>query len=163
MGTSHPDWVVERAKCNVACLAKDVRALVERDTTTMQKESKARELAFGFTYVPYQNVLPKCGVLRVNLNSPDIQTLCQFEYDKQLDQIIARIGHVSNTTDPMDETQRTYIIKTRWDAENIRCVIVVSSFEEETKPPEFPHDELWKAVQCILEPFFFPPKGHVSD
>ncbi len=48
----------------------------------------------------------------------------------------------------------TVTLTTRWDREASHCWLVI--VERSGKSVEFPHEELAKVVQYILEPFFFP-------
>ena len=70
---------------------------------------------------------------------------------------------VQNSSPPrvvftMEQPDWTATLATRWDPATSQCRLVVTrSFDAEKI--EFPHAELWKAVQYILEPFFFPDDG----
>ena len=76
---------------------------------------------------------------------------CQFEYD-------ALAGTIAVTVLPeagVPHPPRTGVITTRWDAEALQCRIVVTLTSEATPVLEFPHHQLWKAVQVFLERFLF--------
>ena len=53
-------------------------------------------------------------------------------------------------------------IHTRWDAEKSKCYIVAAR-PSDNQEQEFPHDELWKVLQFILEPFFFPQEADLPE
>ena len=58
---------------------------------------------------------------------------------------------------PPDQTA-TATLTTRWDSPTSKCWLVVT-LSSDVQKVEFPHDELWKAIQYTLEPFFFPAEA----
>ena len=142
-----PNWVSERAKCNMDRLFRALCALVKCNVDRMNKEAHTQDWPIQCVYRPPIQDVQECTVERLGPGTDP--TGCQFEYNSKMDHIVVRL---------MD---RTCIIRTHWDGENARCQLVVDSSidglkgEEEERHVEFPHDHLWKVVQYILEPFFF--------
>ena len=65
----------------------------------------------------------------------------------------------SQSIDVTVDNERTHTITTRWSDKRARCYILLSKTDsgQDQKPLKFRHKHLWKVVQCILEPLFFPP------
>lgn len=145
MERRQPNWVAERTKCNMATLLQDISHLVQECVDDMNKELEKEQQSLRFRYIPRQTAPPTFEIE----GKDTVGTIlgCQFQYEPKTDKIAVR----SSVKDSQ--------IGTRWDAEEIQCRVVISSSPDD--PVEFPHSQLWKAVQYLLEPFFFPTT-HVS-
>ena len=137
-------WIAERDKCNMGAFVNDVRTLVAQNVETMnvlcQEKGRTR-----FRYEPRQEHPPYFLIkqqLRASLR------YCEFEYDDAGQRVaVTMVG-----------PDRTYTLQTRWDTEALACrVVVTRPSNDESDVVEFPHADLWKAIQHILDPFFFPP------
>ena len=149
MSTNHPNWVAERAKCYMGFLFDDLSQLVKADVDRMNTEQERRSLDGRFTYIPYANTQPRFELEWTDTTGNKMGR-CRFEYqpDRDVITVLSLAGDCS--------------IRTCWDAEQGQCQIKVEPLSEQRDIAEFPHDELWRAVQYVLEPFFFPPKGQAS-
>lgn len=134
------NWITERANCNMDSLFYNLQGLVEHNVEMMKVESKKRQWPDSWEYTVEDNAPPTFVVKRIGATS---SAICRFKHDKERDQIAV--------TMPREQ----YIIQTRWDSEALRCCVIAGAAFKD--PIEFPHDHLWKIVQHILEPFFFPP------
>lgn len=142
------DWIRERANCNIRVLFQNFRSLVQRNVEAVHKEYGERGWEAGFKYTA-----PDETIFTILRQHPSMPGKCQFQYHEETDRIVVTI------TAPI----MTYTIRTRWDAKESKCQIVVTWPVESADEPsskkekklEFPHDPLWKVVQCVLEPFFF--------
>lgn len=146
--TDTPNWVAERAKCEISALLSE----------SMQLVRAAAEQASECT--PYTHIYKggesSCRISCIR-GSQAVRT-CMFEYDSGKDQIAVTIEQ--QTAQKPGAFERKFTITTRWDAEKAKCRVVVCSLVcaagESDQPQEFSHKHLWKAIQYILEPFFFP-------
>ena len=149
MVQKQPNWVAERKKCDITLLFEDIHVLAKQDLGWAMVEEKKSSSA-----VKYEQMGELSGSsyrLRRFVTGNEKQC-CTFHCRD-----IAKTPHVeaAYATDGTGVTGR-YVITTRWDAKESQCRIVVQDPENGTM--EFPHYELWKALQYILEPFFFPTK-----
>ena len=123
----------------MASLFADFRVCVKQDVGHMNAEADERRWP-RFTYLPDSRTEHVFTVER----GADSRS-GKFEYRPEKDDILVLMA-----TDDR-------LVKTRWDAEAVQCCIVVASATGEPLA-EFPHDQLWKAVQYLLEPLFFPSR-----
>jgi hypothetical protein len=138
MAQEHPNWVDERAKCNMGLLFDDLRDLIKKDVQRAKR--KSQEQKWGKNY-------------RIqNDGDAQITVTCSHQSGTEDCQFRLRGNRVHIISHPDQE----YTIRTQWNAENIQCQIVVTLPTEDTVM--FSHNQLWKAVQYVLEPFFFPPE-----
>ncbi len=140
----HPNWVAERAKCDIGRMFADVCDLVKLDVERMcavidHKESESA----SYMFIRPRNKSHTCLVRRL-CHLEEIGS-CLFTY---ADDGI-RVTRTEQAT-PVSLTLRTH-----WNAEESRCLLVIDAPGKDAVV--FPHDHLWKAIQYILEPFFFPP------
>lgn len=140
MSTNHPNWVAERAKCHMGLLFEALRNIVIKDVDRRKEEAANPQWRGEFHYAKYGDDPPAFTVENFNQGS------YLFTYSLDSDAIFIT-----------SQREKLYTISTRWDAEQSRCQIVVASPAGSSR--EFPHAELWKAVQYVLEPFFFPSEG----
>ncbi len=136
-------WIAERAKCDMDKLAACVRQLVKQNVTAMNVE--CNDLGWPpFKYTPlFENPMQ----FAIMQDRHTQHRSCEWQYD-------AGVMTVTMTT-----PDRVYTMQTRWDGEAVQCrVVVARPTNGEQDPVEFPHNQLGKAVSCILEPFFFPPR-----
>ena len=144
---NEPDiqWVHERAKCNMVTLSHDLRSLVRKNVTAINTECRRRNWS-EFSYegddlsgpAPYSITQPYNGGTR----------RCTFAYDPEWGWVTVKMVH----------PDREYTILTRWDSGRAQCLIVLTHGAGSTSgipPQEFPHADLWRVIQIILEPFFF--------
>ena len=135
------NWIAEREKCDLWSLLAAFRAAVKQDVADMNAVGQKRRRP----WVPFE-----CGR---DLTEPDTVFIvahhhgappaCRFEYRVDTGHILVKM------------LAGDRVVKTRWDRDTCQCRIVVADVHEETLA-EFAHTDLWKAVQYILEPFFFP-------
>ncbi|MCY4385900.1 MAG: hypothetical protein OXC18_02225 [Desulfurellaceae bacterium] len=151
MEQNNTNWVAERAKCEIDQLVADIMRLVQEAT------NQAHELPLPWAYIKKEN-RTGCRVTCVQNNQPVRECLFVHEPDRNMIQVVVRRQIASQP----DELDQTYTIGTRWDAEKSKCRIVVNSPTAD-EPLEFPHKHLWKAIQYILEPFFFPKESPTAS
>ena len=135
-------WIAERDKCNMADLAVQVQNLVKSNVTAMNSICSAR----GF--VPFEHTTDRAEPLTFHVKQQDASQvrIATFKHDVQ--------GGMLTIT--VTEPVRLYHMQTRWDTETLKChVVVIWHINGEQKSVTFLHSQLWKAVQFILEPFFF--------
>ena len=142
-----PQWVEERAKCDVGHLFACIRQLVQRDVQSMVTVLRKQEQGVELYFHP-NDLQPRRFTVQRLPTTNESFTLA-FEYNVQTGNI-----DIANDT---PHGKRCQTITTRWDEEKAKCRLVVQRPEGE--PIEFPHKHLWKVVQYILEPFFFPPRS----
>ena len=133
-------WIAERAKCDMGVLVHDFYTLVHQNVQTMNALNQQQRGA-EFHFTPQQQ-----SAFTITQHLPKGQTrTCWVAAYSETRQCIEVT---------LDDPDRKYYIQTRWDAEKSKCRLVVTLGTGEAV--EFPHKHLWKAVQHILEPFFFP-------
>lgn len=133
-------WIAERAKCDIKRLYDDIATLVKNNTNQWGTVSKKdHEMRGGLCF---EHEADGCFRVRHDgIQKPETLRFC-FETEKM--HIIV-----------MRDCEKTCTITTRWNRETSQCLLVVENHPEPAV--EFPHAELWKVVQYVLEPFFFPP------
>lgn len=148
----HPNWVAERAKCNMARLWPDVQYIVCTDVRRANEEEQTAQSDVSHARDPLKQGPKKVHIQSAN-GAGDVLGTCEFVYNDTKDAIAVTISP------PAWAKKRgtTGVLRTRWDAEALQCRIVVTMTSETEQAVEFPHDQLWKAVQVFLELFFFPP------
>ncbi len=135
MGTDEqesPNWVAERAKCDMERLFDELGAVVKQNTEWANTVPNAP----GYPAYVYGRQSRDAFMVRKNGDTR------VFSLSRRQQAV-----HVSGTE------IRLYTITTRWDAKKSKCRVVVAQPAGDTV--EFPHKHLWKVVQYILEPFFF--------
>ena len=153
-GTDYPNWVAERAKCNMRLLLKDVQQLVKDATDAMNTESKKegfRQGMFEYWLVAEQPLSFSVSHL-LSRTSTNPVAICRFTYDPEKNSIVVC----------QSNPDHVYTIQTRWDAEHVACGVLIGrslDYNDEEQAVRFLHADLWKVVQYILEPFFFPPSA----
>ena len=146
MSQEHPNWIAERAKCNMALLWDDVCTIVTCDTNRRKQEALRERALHRYILRPRNTPQDPLHIERFNMQTGGSALgECRFFYDRRTD--------VIDVT--MKKPDGTGVIVTRWDAANSQCCLVVTR-PSDGQEIELPHDELWKVVQYILEPFFFP-------
>ena len=140
--TDTPNWVAERAKCDMRELTSQVIQLVTQATEEMNALR-----GHGYTIKSDEAA---CRVSRVSFGH--VERACIFAYEEEGRRRLIRVSKGTPKTPESDI--ETCTIETRWDTKKIKCRLVVTPAEGEKV--EFPHKHLWKVVQYILEPFFFP-------
>ena len=139
----NPNWIAERIKCDMGRLWRDVCDILREDAARMQAAAKDHGWSATYTVTPEEDI-PYVLTLRGDREDRD----CSWRYDSAKSRVIFTL------TNPSED----YVMTTRWDAESCQCRVRVAH-QPAQKVTEFPHDQLWKAVQYILEPFFFPADG----
>ena len=136
---AHPNWVAELAKCNVKKLFNSLYSLIQIDV----KRMKAEQPAPGFSITETENNLG------IEWTAGGRSHLCTLVYHP-----------ASQSIDVTVDNERTHTIATRWDPKRARCYVVLSPMAtgDEDPPLEFRHKHLWKVVQHVLAPLFFPDK-----
>ena len=148
MATEHPNWVAERTKCKMKRLWSHLQDIVGIDVRRKNEEEDEEH-----SDVEYVLRLEKPRLhLTCRHRAGDTLGAYRFSYDARMDAIDIMIQGPGSPAEP----HSTGTIRTRWDAEACQCRVVVK-MGADAPEIEFPHDQLWKAVQSILEPFFFPP------
>ncbi|MCE2486404.1 MAG: hypothetical protein J4F42_12880 [Desulfurellaceae bacterium] len=137
MAQEHPNWITERAKCDMRLLFTDLCRLIREDVQRIDKESQNRGWGKNYRIPVDENT----SVITVDCSHASGTEECRFELRGNVIHVLSHPG-------------REYAIRTQWDVENIRCQIAVT-------PPTgdaviFSHDQLWKVAHYILEPYFFP-------
>ena len=144
MAQEQPNWVAERAKCSITLLFNELRALVKQDTEWAGIESDKNKRSRTYLWTVGES---SCRIKRQESGGAEEE--CSFRC-----KVLEGLVHVSIFSPSSSVSDQGYTIKTRWDAESCQCLLVVRTLQDE-KQKEFPHYELWKALQYILEPFFF--------
>lgn len=143
MERSHPNWVAERAKCEMGSLFADLQELVKQNVEWANQSQ-------GSSVYEYRDVTSDTCFIRKKVYDRDTRLIaCTFRLFPT-----GRAVEVSAGTSVTNEPeQRLYTIRTHWDAEKSKCRVIV----EKTNGGKIivPHKHLWKVVQYILEPFFF--------
>ena len=151
--SQHPNWIAERAKCNLTLLWNDLVPLLITDTKRRRQEAVAEQSPIR--YVIDQNA-ERSSVSRVHI----------LRYrDTEQSRVIGSCWFISKgecIRVNMEKPDGTGAIYTRWDAEKSQCYVAASRPSDGQKE-EFPHDELWKVLQFILEPFFFPQETDLPE
>lgn len=147
MTTTHPNWIAERAKCNRARLWSDMTYIVAEDLRRKNQEEKKLDSSLEYSFFPTPTD-PYVLVIRCHDASQGNQGGYSFPYDPKTQEI------VGTREFPNETVRQEAFLTTRWDAEACQCRVVVKIAD--APAVEFPHDQLWKAVQVILELFFFP-------
>ena len=136
-GMDEKDWVAERAKCHMGKLFADVRKLIERDIGRWN------------TIVLHDTELHGGMII---LGDRSLSFVIEHTAIAQPEQL--GVGYIpSEHCVRVNRGEQLQTITTRWDRETSQCRIVVTTHPDEVT--EFPHSELEKVVQYILEPFFF--------
>lgn len=141
MTMDNPNWIAERAKCNLHDLWKDLCDIVAADVDRIN--DIAKEKSWGVYYSEPRG--EEVGVIyrRGGVGIGE----CHYVYDstQRLVQFTCQ--------DP----DLIAVLRTRWDAATSECRLVIELGVKAEDPTEieFPHAQLWKAIQYILEPFFF--------
>ena len=137
MEQDHPNWVAERAKCDIARLFDSLVACIAADIERFNAEpSVCRD--FILSQQKHECVIES--------HTGERTTYAVLTYRPHSHHIEMRQGE-----------QTTHLITTRWDAVKSRCYVVVETLGAESPTQEFPHKKLWKAAQYLLEPILFPP------
>lgn len=147
---AHPNWIAERAKCNMARLWPEVQYIVSTDVRRANEAEQTVQSDVSHYMDPLEQGPKKVHIQSGN-GAGDVLGTCEFVYNDTKGAIAVRIGPPALAQKP----PTLGALRTRWDTEALQCRIVVTMTSED-EPVEFPHDQLWKAVQVILEPFFFP-------
>ncbi len=151
MTAEHPNWVAEREKCNMAVLWSDVRDILGIDAQRKNAEEAKQKSGVSYAFPPEEQSATQ-ALLQCSNQAGDLLESCRFVYNRKTSKI-----EVTTRPPPFFADRRkdsNGIIKTRWDAQTCQCQIVVKI--DEAPEVLFPHAQLWKAIQVILEPFFFP-------
>lgn len=135
----HPNWIAERTKCNLYNLWGDLCDIVANDVDRIN--AIATEKNWGIHYSEPRG--EEVGVIHRHGGVGE----CRYVYNPTQ-------GLIQFTCKVPDLIA---VLRTRWDAETSQCRLVVKMGlkDEDATDIEFPHDQLWKALQYILEPFFF--------
>ncbi|MCE2484435.1 MAG: hypothetical protein J4F42_02890 [Desulfurellaceae bacterium] len=135
----HPNWVEQYAKCNLPSLFMTLASHIRQDVEDRKKIIHARQESLRFRQASDTQTQ-----LLIWRSDPDQagEKECEFLLSDRT--ITVRVE------DPVQQ----YTITTRWDADAIQCRVVLTGAA--ATPIEYPHDELWKIVQVMLRPFFFP-------
>ena len=145
MEQEHTNWIVERAKCDMATLWADVCHLLVENVKRMNDESTKR----GWSL---HSVPSKRDHHTTRYNGQNPESTCRWSYEDRTARVVFR----------MENPNWTAALTTRWDPATSQCRLVVCR-SLDAKTDEFPHDELSKAVQYILEPFFFPKESPTAS
>ena len=152
MTAEHPNWVEEREKCNMGRLWSHVWTILHTDVKRKNAEEKKKRTGIYYEFPSEEQSATSHAMIQCSNQSGDLLESCRVVYNRQT-------GKIENTTSPppflADRREASKgIITTRWDAQTCQCLIVVNL--DDAPEVVLPHAELWKAVQVILEPFFFP-------
>ena len=145
------EWIAERAKCNVQRLWQELVPLltanVRRRTDEAEHEAGPGSVRYVLDKNPDRVAPDRLHILRCQ-DTPRPETVgsCWFIAKSDCIRVI------------MDHPTGTGTISTRWDAEKSKCYILAVR-PSDNQEQEFPYAKLWKALQFILEPFFFPAPG----
>ena len=138
MDATYPNWVAERAACDVDVLFKQLVEIMTSDlerlkTTVNESIAHAESNGKDALTINWMAGFP----CRLTLYSDRVRRRISVRRD--------------------DYPTHECYISTRWDAEKYRCYVVVKPGEPEASDPiEFPYKHLWKVNRHILEPVFFP-------
>lgn len=149
--STHPNWVAEREKCNMELLWRDVRAILHVDVQRKNAEEARKKSGIHYAFPPEEQQATQ-ALLQCSNDAGDQLESCLFVYNTKTQKVEVTVHPPTSVRMP----GTTGTLMTRWDAEAIQCRIVITMTSESDQLVEFPHDQLWKAVQYILEPFFFP-------
>ena len=150
MVQKQPNWVAERAKCDITRLFEDIHALAKQDLGWAMIEEEKRHS--GVRYEQMGEFSSSTYRLRRFVAGVE-KSPCTFHCRSIEKPPCVEVVYGTDGSGVLG----TYKITTRWNAAEYQCLIVVEDPKNGTL--EFPHHELWKALHYILEPFFFPTKG----
>lgn len=146
MEQDYTNWIAERAKCNMAALWADVCNLLVKNVKWMNDESTER--GWGIHYSK-----PSNGTHRTTrYRGQEEEGSCRWRYEDGPARVVFTVK----------QPDFTACLTTRWDAETSQCQLVVKLSVHQAEV-EFLHAELGKAVQYILEPFFFPKEAPTAS
>ena len=150
MEQKSPNWIAERAKCEPQHLFASLRELVRQNTEWANKLS---ESPGSQAYEYHEEIGDICVITKMRPAESTDQVTRTFRLSST-----QRAVHVSGRSAIQNTPNyRLYTLTTRWDAEKSKCHVVMIH-DETMEEVIFPHKHLWKAVQYILEPFFFTPQ-----
>lgn len=142
MGQEHPNWIEERAKCDMQKLWADLCDLMVENVERINAEAEERGWSARYSKPTGKNVGRTTRYVGQNEAA-----VCRWEYE-------SGPAHVLFTFSTPD---RHATLTTRWEPTTCQCrlLVTLSPDQPNSEQMDFPHDELWKAVQSIVEPFFF--------
>ena len=156
MSLPNPDWLEERAKCDMESLWKDVCELMEKNLSRFEVQAEEHSWSQRYGEVTRKSSNKYLAGRYVHRKAAGV---LGWTYDAHGQYILFRATHTLNTEGEPDTFQAESKLTTRWDAASSQCrVVVTQAAAQGEEPPsmELPYNELWKALQYILEPFFFP-------
>lgn len=142
------EWIIEHEKCNMDTLYDDFHRLAKIDVEMMNDECRRKGYASFSCGELFAEHSPHHFIIEQNREKGEIGRYSTFVYDSEDNAIRVK----------MERPNYEYTITTRWDKQAVQCHVIVTQIDD-GKPietTEFPHHELWKVVQYVLEPFFFP-------
>ena len=140
----HSDWVDQHAKCDIKSLLKAIYHICKDNVKRRNKVDSPIWNKYRFT---------ACGkgIEYITVSREPVAELThEASYEKYHFQLLE--GYAI-TLQAGNSGKRT--ITTHWDEENHKCVVQLQHGED---LKEWLHEDVWKMVQFILDPLFFPPQ-----
>lgn len=139
MEYKNPNWVEKRAECNMPELWAALCRLMMENVERINAVATAG--GWGIAYSkPAEGT---CRTTRYSGQEEDGE--CRWQYENNPIRVVFT----------MKQPDYTACLTACWDAKTCQCEVVVRrSFDQ--KEEKFPQADLGKALQYILEPFFFP-------
>ena len=141
MERAYPNWVAERAKCNLDVTFTTLTQIVKRDVAEMMNIPSSQREGREFRVDEKENGHPIVEVLQSHELKDREEALCSFM--QHHDAII-----VSSS-----KLKAAFKVIPRWGMQTNQCRFVIQLPGEEDC--EIGQDELWKISRKVLGPLFF--------